>query len=203
MNNIYFDCEFTGLHQHTTLISIGLYDEVGGSFYAEFIDYDRTHVDQWIEDNVITNLQLKYNQDTYYNSVITDSSEDTMGDVAVVNCKGNKEFITKCLISWLKGVYNRCDRKLKFVSDCMAYDWVLINALWGGALNTPEFIDYIPIDICTMFTDRDIDPDINREEFAFEGTGVPDGAAKHNSLWDAEVIKLCYEKMKNTIKIGG
>ena len=31
---IFFDTEFTGLHQHTTLISIGLVDEVGISFYA-------------------------------------------------------------------------------------------------------------------------------------------------------------------------
>jgi hypothetical protein len=33
---IFFDTEFTGLHQGTTLISIGLISECGKTFYAEF-----------------------------------------------------------------------------------------------------------------------------------------------------------------------
>jgi hypothetical protein len=36
---IFFDTEFTGLHQGTTLISIGLISECGKTFYAEFTDY--------------------------------------------------------------------------------------------------------------------------------------------------------------------
>ena len=35
---IFFDTEFTGLHQNTTLISIGLVSECGKSFYAELVD---------------------------------------------------------------------------------------------------------------------------------------------------------------------
>jgi DNA polymerase III epsilon subunit-like protein len=31
---IFFDTEFTGLHQKTTLISIGLVSECGKTFYA-------------------------------------------------------------------------------------------------------------------------------------------------------------------------
>ena len=37
---VFFDTEFTGLHQNTTLLSIGLVAENGRSFYAEFMDYD-------------------------------------------------------------------------------------------------------------------------------------------------------------------
>ena len=36
---IFFDTEFTGLHKDTSLISIGLVDEDGKTFYAEFLDY--------------------------------------------------------------------------------------------------------------------------------------------------------------------
>ena len=36
---IFFDTEFTGLHQNTTLISIGCIDENGRTFYAESTDY--------------------------------------------------------------------------------------------------------------------------------------------------------------------
>ncbi len=50
---VFFDAEFTGLHQHTTLISIGLVAEDGREFYAEFTDYDEGQVDSWLEKNVI------------------------------------------------------------------------------------------------------------------------------------------------------
>lgn len=42
---VFFDTEFTGLHQKTTLISIGLISEDGKTFYAELTDYDQTQVD--------------------------------------------------------------------------------------------------------------------------------------------------------------
>ena len=55
---IFFDTEFTGLHQKTTLISIGLISEDGSTFYAEFTDYDKSQIDDWIEKNVIANLTI-------------------------------------------------------------------------------------------------------------------------------------------------
>jgi len=45
-----------------------------------------------------------------------------------------------------------------------------------------------------MFELNEIDPDINREDFA----GIDKSKQKHNALWDAIVIKECYE----TIIIG-
>lgn len=53
---VFFDTEFTGLHQNTTLISIGLVDENNNTFYAEFNDYDKLQVDDWIQKNVVNNL---------------------------------------------------------------------------------------------------------------------------------------------------
>lgn len=56
--NIYFDMEFTGLHQNTTPISIGLISECGKySFYAEFTDFNQSQCDDWINKNVIDNLE--------------------------------------------------------------------------------------------------------------------------------------------------
>lgn len=46
---IFFDTEFTGLHQNTTLISIGLIAENGQTFYAELTDYDKSQIDGWIQ----------------------------------------------------------------------------------------------------------------------------------------------------------
>ena len=55
---IFFDTEFTGLHQKTTLISIGLISECGKSFYAEFNDYDFNQVDDWLKENIPFQLQI-------------------------------------------------------------------------------------------------------------------------------------------------
>ena len=41
LTKIFFDCEFTGLHQRTTLISIGFITEHGDTFYAEFNAHHR------------------------------------------------------------------------------------------------------------------------------------------------------------------
>ena len=54
---IFFDTEFTGLHKNTELISIGLIAENGNMFYGEITNYDKSQVDNWIQENVINNLK--------------------------------------------------------------------------------------------------------------------------------------------------
>lgn len=55
---IFFDTEFTGLHKDTTLISIGMVSEDGRTFYAELNDYDDSQINDWVRDNVISNLKF-------------------------------------------------------------------------------------------------------------------------------------------------
>jgi hypothetical protein len=103
-------------------------------------------------------------------------------------------FHSQRLHSRSKGLEGNKAYNIEIWSDCLAYDWVLFCGLFGGAMKLPSFIDYIPYDICTLFKVRGIDPDINREDFC----GIKmDGKVgfKHNSLWDANVIKGCYEKL--------
>jgi len=38
---------------------------------------------------------------------------------------------------------------------------------------------------------RGVDPDINREKYA----NIEIKSKKHNALWDARIIKKCYEKL--------
>ena len=90
--------------------------------------------------------------------------------------------------NWLKDL-----GPVEIWSDCLAYDWALFNQLWGHAFNIPKNVYYIPFDICTVFKLKGIDPDINREEFA-EILEAPAGR-KHNALYDAQVIRMCYEKL--------
>jgi hypothetical protein len=78
-------------------------------------------------------------------------------------------------------------------SDCLSYDWVLFCQIWEHAFNIPKNVYYIPFDICTVFKLKAIDPDINREKF---GCGeVYSEMPKYNALWDARIIKMCYEKL--------
>ena len=83
--------------------------------------------------------------------------------------------------------------KVEMYSDCLSYDWVLFNNIFGTALDIPKNVYYIPFDLCSYFKVYGIDPDISREEFS----GNIDLKSKHNALHDAEVIKLCFDKLLN------
>lgn len=62
-------------------------------------------------------------------------------------------------------------------------------------MSLPKNIGYIPMDICTFMWNESIDPDINREEFVQNLIDPNEKHNKHNALWDAKVIKMCYEKL--------
>ena len=188
MTRIFFDTEFTGLHQNTTLISIGLVSECGKTFYAEFIDYDESQVSDWIIDNVISALYLTPG---------TDNNADPH------NWRLAAETVTikEALEHWFKQF-----DKVEIWSDCLAYDWVLFCQIFGGAFSIPKNIFYIPGDISTTMMDKGVDPDINREEYANDFLDVHDISAnivykKHNALWDAYVIRACWLKLnKENVK---
>lgn len=178
---VFFDTEFTGLHQNTTLISIGLVSEDGKEFYAEFTDYNESQVDEWIEKNVIQNLIIHPERNIY--SSLLDGQRIV---------KGTREYISSRLREWLEQY-----ESVEMWSDCLSYDWVLFNQLFGHAFNIPKNVYYIPFDICTLMKIKGVDPDINREEFARSGSYwfTEDQIQKHNALWDAKMIKACYDKL--------
>lgn len=174
--NIFFDTEFTGLHKNTTLISIGIVSDCGKSFYAELTDYDKTQIDDWLQTNVIDNLVCKHPE--YSNNVgKIDSNYPYVGEKTTI-----KFYLEK----WLSQFDN-----VTVWSDCLAHDWVLFNDIFGHAFNIPKNVNYIPLDICTLFHVNGIDPDISREEFI--GNSVV--GIKHNALYDAKVIMECWKKL--------
>jgi hypothetical protein len=170
---VFFDTEFTGLHQGTTLISIGCVAKNGQTFYAEFNDYDLTQVDGWLRENVIDNL------------IFTELAE-TLGPrgCTPLGYVGDTAYIVDCLRSWL----SQFDT-VEIWGDCLSYDWVLFCQLFGGAFGVPKHVYYIPFDLCTLFKVKGVDPDISREAYA--GTV----GTKHTALHDALTIKACYEKV--------
>lgn len=178
MKKLFFDTEFTGLHQGTTLISIGIVADSGEKFYAEFNDYAITQVDDWLKENVIA--KLNHPKGDVSDCIVT---EDRPNDMLVY---GTTKEIKTYLEKWLSQF-----EAVEMWSDCLSYDWVLFSQIWEHAFNIPKNVYYIPFDICTLFKVKGIDPDIKRESFA----NMTDDSSKHNALWDAEVIAECYYKL--------
>ena len=128
--SIFYDAEFTGLHQSTTLISIALCADDGREFYAEFSDFDRAQCDDWITDNVLS-LTRWANQPDAKPHI---SQE---GDLSL--CFGDSAFVKNALLDWLS-VYD----SIEIWADCLAWDWVLFCELFGGAFGLPKQIFYMP-----------------------------------------------------------
>jgi hypothetical protein len=178
MLKVFFDTEFTGLHKDTTLISIGLIAETGQSFYGELTDYDQSQVDDWLQENVINNLEL---EDSIFRVQYSDQATKVIGD---------SDTIRHYLTNWFADLVEDVGVSVEMWSDCLSYDWVLFNNIFGSAFDIPKSIYYIPFDLSTLFKIKGIDPDISREEFA-----EVSNLKKHNALHDAIVIKKCYEKL--------
>ncbi len=188
---VFFDTEFTGLHQNTTLISIGLISDCGKTFYAELTDYDKSQIDGWLQQNVINNLIMiepEKGQDEYY--VATRHATNLQGNSLYkgysLQLRCNSNVLKEELNRWL-GQFN----SVEIWSDCLSYDWVLFSQIFGHAFNIPKNVYYIPFDICTLFYAKNIDADILREEFS----EMKDGSQKHNALWDAIVIRECFNRL--------
>ena len=181
--NVYFDTEFTGLHKDTTLISIGLVADNGRKFYAEFTDYDKSQCDDWIKTNVLDNLVLN----TYQSRKLFE--------------KEVKEFMVgrKCDVKpVLKSWFESFGEDIQLVSDVCHYDMVLLIDIFGSAFDVPKYICPVCHDINMDIANKICDGvhkcafNISRE-YILKDNGVFIEGDKHNSLYDAKVIKEIYK----------
>ena len=188
---LFFDTEFTGLHKDTTLISIGIVSEDGRKFYAEFTDYDESQCNDWIKENVIKNLKL-----AGMGVGVSDTDENPPLRIVM----GDKRYIRQEANEWLRQF-----NKIQFVSDVCHYDFILLIDLLtngGTALDLPENISAVchdlNMDIARHFHVSDLEAfDMSREKIMNDLCKTEDIVTgnKHNSLYDAEVIKAIYEEI--------
>lgn len=188
---LFLDAEFSGLHKHTTLISLAIVAETGESFYYECSDYDALQCDDWIIENVIAHLT---NALMLHNSVEYKDDKTTRG-------RGTKEFLAQYLSTWLTQFKN-----IQFVADVPHYDWVLFCDIFGGAFSIPKNIHYICLDMATMI--HEYEPYwVDKDRVEFIGTDMQDHiinklgmskeTASHNALYDAYLCKFCYLKLES------
>lgn len=181
MKKIFFDSEFTGLHQNTTLISIAFVADTGEEFYAEFEDYDKIQLNSWLEANVLNNLIL--------------TKENQSRDLQRMWVKGNKFEVKAAFEIWLNQFpepkSNKSKPYIQIWGDVPHYDSVLFCELFSGALNIPESIHFMPMDIATLLHIKKIDVTIDREKLVDQ---TKRELKKHNALYDARLIKEVFLK---------
>lgn len=179
---IFFDTEFTGLRQDTTLVSIGLISEDKRKFYAELTDFNWEHVhkDQWLLENVVNKLYCRQN----------DSDKKYMPNCHI----GTKSNVARMLKNWLLQF-----DEVQLVSDVCHYDFVLFISLFGGAFDLPKNVSPycydINQDIARYYKISEREAfDKSREEILYSKYKENEiSGDKHNALYDAEVIREVYQ----------
>ena len=219
---LFFDTEFTGLRKDTTLISIGIVSEDGRKFYAELTDYNENQCNKWINENVVKNLHLPH---IPWHSKCTENIKKLEEDGYVISqnphipregalleydyfksdnenmtALGDSHWIGIALNEWLKQFDT-----IQFVSDVCHYDFVLLIDLitnGGTVLDLPLNISAachdINQDIAQHFGVTDAEAfDMSREQIMNDLCGSEDIVTgdKHNSIYDAEVIRAIYEEI--------
>ncbi|MBL7729660.1 MAG: 3'-5' exoribonuclease [Chitinophagaceae bacterium] len=179
MTKIFLDTEFTGLHQHTSLLSIGLVAETGEEFYAELTDYNEGEVTEWLRENVMNKMWLATGQ---------------AFDKAVKGTylRGNQNEVTEALRQWLEPF-----EAIEIWADVLAWDWVLFCELFGGAMYIPENIFYAPFDTGTLFRYKGLTRPVSKyaedpDRYEFAGA---DAVWRHNALADARMEMICLQKL--------
>lgn len=203
MKNIYFDSEFTCLRNGTTPISIGLVTKDNHFFYAECTDYDESQCDDYINNEILSQTLFLCIEEDKRKEVLVSLQENL--DVDSVIMYGTKEEVGIVLTNWLQAF----NEDIQFISDVEQYDTViLIDILTnsGTSLDLPKFIcpDCININTFIAMANRTSIKEafnVTREDFVDLDTakdilGV-DKPMKHNSLWDAIIIKLICERFED------
>lgn len=196
---LYFDTEFTGLHKNTTLISIGLVAEDNRYFYAEMTDYNRTQVDEWIQENVISKLKFKTPQKgevhhkTGVKNKISPMGISTSWGYSI-EMQGNQTMVREELTRWLQQFDT-----VEWVGDCCHFDFVLLlDLLADHVFEIPSHVSPTCYDInqaLMVYYDCDSQTAFNfsREQLCeYIGANIPT-EDKHNALYDAYVIQAIYE----------
>lgn len=206
--NVFIDTEFSGLTKDTELISLGCISDDGRTFYGEITDFNHSKCDEWIKTHIFPNLISKGK----------DGAKPYVDRYKIID---KKENVMKAFIKYLNEISvakyeDYLPGSVQFVSDCLSYDQVLINDLLLNGRAADKLQSYFPkispawYDINHLIAEKlnmtvGQAFDITREDLVIDEMNKFikfnndfDNNAKHNSLFDAYVIKLIYDKCNET-----
>ena len=224
MFNIFIDTEFTHLGKDPDLLSIGMIAETGETLYAEVSNFATEKFNKnkkFLKEYVIPNLKyIKYSPslNTVYTTEAIKQEPEITEHMDLI-C--NSVTVKKAVNNWIglliekhgfeNGLYKE-GFMIQFVSDCAAYDAVLINDVVSELLTTSNEYTSLPLispivydivyDIRSYLEKKNGTAslydafDINREDLVKElGSELPENIKKHNSFFDAQIIKSIYDKL--------
>lgn len=192
VKRIFFDSEFTGIYQTTELISFGAIADCGTSFYMENTDVDLANVGDWIKKNVVPHL-------SYVEAAKKAPHALSWGTKNDVSGYGDLAFIGDTFAKWAS-TWKAFD-KIELWADVKDYDVILFNNMMlkhkqshAKKNEPPKNLHYIIHEFATFLWAKGIDPDISRETFAEMLQDDDSILNKHNALYDAQVLKKCFDK---------
>jgi hypothetical protein len=115
---------------------------------------------------------------------------------ATMLVQGDQSAVSYALRNW----FARFDHEnsVEIWADVLAWDWVLFCELFGGSMELPVQICFIPFDLSTLMKLKGIAPDITREELGQVKWSHPNlKLAKHHALYDALLEKNVFENITN------
>ena len=157
------------------------------------IDYDRNQCDDWILKNVISNtITHKLISSNTPSGIDLNKLSDIEKELFSKTVLVTKSQLQYKLREWLAKFIS----DIELVSDVCHYDMVLFTDIFGGSFDLPKYITPACYDInqdIAKFYGISLQEafDKSREEILSEyHVKIP--GVKHNSLYDAKVIKEIY-----------
>jgi hypothetical protein len=181
MKIIFIDTEFTGEHQNTTLVSIGIVTFEGVSLYITLNDYDASQVTPWLTENVLGGIDERTSVSSKDAAILINNFLNNYSD-------GEKIYV----VSW-------------GLSQDLILFFEIFKYLNGDNIENYHYLHNLPnylqhhcgIDLATLFIVSDVDLSISRAQYA----GM-DNVDRHNSLSDAKVVRECFLRLIKENNIG-
>lgn len=145
--DIYYGCQVTNKNRKNNLISIGVIDDFGRIFYAEFNDYGKKNLGLYNKDHSLPSLKMRYAKRYYFFPIDEDCAKYIM--------KGSKKEIAAELIKWIKlGLDYTGDCDVTFIGIDSIYTWksildLLLTPYTGDSIKLPFTINGV-IDIISI-----------------------------------------------------
>lgn len=207
---------------------IGVYQEIK-TFYAEFTDFSLDKCDDWVKENIVDKLlgsfdkgkthvatdthtkdnKLIFNKLIDIQSIVSAHLKNWLSQFEQVEFWADFDVIDKPMLIDLIADWDYNEQRFNTV---LTVDPPIYRPAFKHKVGLPKHLDNIKYydfyDIHTLFKIKNINPDTDREQYAFsngEGMGahiqnlndLGISHKKHNALFDSYINWKCYEKLNH------
>ena len=195
---IFFNAEWVQFWD-SSLVALSFVSDCYGTFNAQFLDYEKNHITEWEQKNIIDTMVFTSEGKKYIRTNQTWIESNSETPPYSVDIADNKSVISRSLVKWFDQF-----GEIELWGDHVSQPWVLLKSLIDGHTIEhimPGGIVQVPFDICTLFKMNGIDPLINRYEFVDHKLGKEFITTREDSTpySSPSIIKDCYEKLTKEV----